>query len=47
LVGNDGAVYKTLHRNDAGEVIEAFKVQSEGGTANLTLKIFEMSSIWD
>ena len=46
-VGNDGTVYKTLHRNDAGEVIEAFKVQSEGGTANLTLKIFEMSSIWD
>jgi fructan beta-fructosidase len=47
LVGNDGAVYKTLHRNDAGEAIDPFEVQSQGGTANLTLKIFEMNSIWD
>ena len=47
LVGNDGAVYKTLHRSDAGEAIDPFKVQSQGGTANLTLKIFEMNSIWD
>jgi len=47
LVGNDGAVYKTLHRNGAGEAIDAFKVQSQGGATNLTLKIFEMDSIWD
>ena len=45
LVGNDGAVYKTLHRHDAGDAIDALKVQSHRGTANLTLKIFEMSSI--
>ena len=47
LVGNDGAVYKTLHRNDAGEAVDAFKVKCQGGAATLTLKIFEMDSIWD
>jgi sucrose-6-phosphate hydrolase SacC (GH32 family) len=47
LIGNDGAVYKTLRRTDAGEAIDALKVQNQGGTANLTLKIFEMDSIWD
>jgi fructan beta-fructosidase len=47
LVGNDGAVYKTLHRHDAGDAIDALKVQSQRGTTNLALKIFEMNSIWD
>jgi len=46
LVGNDGAVYKTLRRNDAGEAIDTFEVQSQGGSAKLTFKIFQMDSIW-
>ena len=31
---------------DAGEAIDAFKVESQGGNAKLTFKIFEMDSIW-
>lgn len=47
IVGNGGAVYQTLAREDAGQPIQSITLRAEGGAATLrNLEIFEMNSIW-
>jgi fructan beta-fructosidase len=47
VIGNGGAVYKTMPRKDGGKSIETVTVSAVGGTATLkTLTVYPMKSIW-
>jgi fructan beta-fructosidase len=47
IVGNDGAVYKTVARKDAGKPIKSISTRSVGGSSELISFIpYPMKSIW-